>query len=122
MNLLLWGCENWSLQQDLLRRLEVFLHHSIQRILHISTTQVQEDRIRNNKIHRLFYDIPCVINMIAARQLGFLGKVVRGLTDAPACRMLTACANTNSSVDALISTTRTALCEISDFYLPESPK
>jgi hypothetical protein len=29
--------------------------------------------------------------MIAARQLGFLGKVVRGPHDAPACRMLTAC-------------------------------
>ncbi len=29
MNLLLWGCENWSLWQDLLWRLEVFLHCSI---------------------------------------------------------------------------------------------
>ncbi len=29
--------------------------------------------------------------MIAARQLGFLGKVVRGPHDAPARRMLTAC-------------------------------
>jgi hypothetical protein len=91
MNLLLWGCENWSLRKDLLRRLEVFLHRSIRRILHISITQVQEDRIRNDKIRRLFYDIPCVNNMIAARQLGFLGKVVRGPTDAPARRMLTAC-------------------------------
>ena len=91
MNLLLWGCENWSLRQDLLRRLEVFLHRSIRRILHISITQVQEERIRNDKIRRLFYEIPCVTNMIAARQLGFLGKVVRGPHDAPARRMLTAC-------------------------------
>jgi hypothetical protein len=29
--------------------------------------------------------------MIAARQLGFLGKVARGPHDALACRMLTAC-------------------------------
>ena len=29
VNLLLWGCENWSLRQDLLRQLEVFLHRSI---------------------------------------------------------------------------------------------
>ncbi len=29
--------------------------------------------------------------MITARQLGFLGKVVRGPTDAPARCMLTAC-------------------------------
>jgi len=26
MNLLLWGCETWSLQQSLLNNLEVFLH------------------------------------------------------------------------------------------------
>jgi hypothetical protein len=26
VNLLLWGCENWSLRQSLLRQLEVFLH------------------------------------------------------------------------------------------------
>ena len=26
MNLLLWGCETWSLQQSLLDKLEVFLH------------------------------------------------------------------------------------------------
>jgi len=66
MNFLLWGCEDWSLRQDLLRQLEVFLHRSIHRILHISITQVQEERIQNDKIRRLFYDIPCVINMIAA--------------------------------------------------------
>ncbi len=47
MNLLLWGCKNWSLQQALLRKLEVFLHYSIQRILHISIVQVQEHHIRN---------------------------------------------------------------------------
>ncbi len=91
MNLLLWGCENWSLQQDLLQQLEVFLHCSIRRILHISITQVQKKRIRNDKIRRLFYGIPCVINMIAAQQLGLLGKVVRGPHDTPARCMLTAC-------------------------------
>ena len=91
MNLLLWGCENWSLRQDLLRRLEVFLHRGIRRILHISITQVQEERIRNDKVRRQFYDIPCVTNMVAARQLKFLGKVVRGPHDTPARRMLTAC-------------------------------
>ena len=119
MNLLLWGCENWSLRQDLLRQLEVFLHRSIRKILHISITQVQEERIRNDKIRRLFYDIPCVTNMIAARQLGFLGKVVSGPRDTPACRMLT---DTNASVDVHIFTTRMSLCETSVFYLPESPK
>jgi hypothetical protein len=91
MNLFLWGCENRLLRQDLLQRLEVFLYQSIRRVLHISIVQVQEDYIRNEKIRQMFYDIPCVINMIAARQLSFLGKVVQGPHDSPACWMLTAC-------------------------------
>jgi len=91
VNLLLWGCETWSLRQTLLRRLEVFLHRNIRHILHISIIEVKDNHIRNEKIRRLFYDIPCIRNMIAARQLGFLGKVIRGPHDAPARRMLTAC-------------------------------
>ncbi len=91
MNLLLWGCKNWSLQQDLLRHLKIFLHRSVWRILHISITNVQEQHLQNEKIHRMFYNIPCVKNMITARQLGFLGKVVRGPIGHPAHRMLTAC-------------------------------
>jgi hypothetical protein len=91
VNILLWGCENWSLRQDLLRQLEVFLHSSIRRMFHIFIVQVQEDHIRNDKIQRMFYDIPCIIHMIVARQLGFLGKIVHGPHDSPACRMLTAC-------------------------------
>ena len=33
MNLLLWGCETWSLRQVLLNKLEVFLHRSVRRIM-----------------------------------------------------------------------------------------
>ena len=77
MNLLLWGCETWSLRQVLLNKVEVFLHRSIRRILGITITQVQEERIRNEHVRKLFYDIPRVRNMIAARQLGFIGKVMR---------------------------------------------
>ena len=91
MNLLLWGCENWSLRQDLLRHLEVFLHRSVRRILHISITDVQDQHIRNEKVRRMFYDIPCVKNMITTRQLGFLGKIIRGPIDRPARRLLTIC-------------------------------
>ena len=54
MNLLLWGCETWSLRQSLLNKLEVFLHRSIQRILAINMTCVKEERIRNTKIRNIF--------------------------------------------------------------------
>ncbi len=62
----------------------------MRRILHISITEVQERHIRNEKIRQMFYNIPCVGNMIADRRLGFIGKVVQGPHDSPARRMLTA--------------------------------
>ena len=43
MNLLLWGCKTWLLQQSLLNKLEVFLHRSIQCILAINMTCVKEE-------------------------------------------------------------------------------
>jgi hypothetical protein len=91
VNLLLWGCENWSLRQSLLRQLEVFLHRNIRWILNLLMSGVKEGRIRNKKVRQMFYDIPCIQNMIAARQLSFIGKVVQEPYDAPARRMLTAC-------------------------------
>ena len=91
LNLLLWGCETWSLRQVLLNKLEVFLHRNIRRILKVTITQVQEERIRNEHARKMFYDIPRVRNMIAARQMDFLGKVVRSSWLFPAKRMITAC-------------------------------
>ena len=81
MNLLLWGAETWSLRKSQLDQLEVFLHRSIQRILQILMTKVQEDRIWNKNIHKMFYSILCVRNMIAARQADFIGKMIRGPPD-----------------------------------------
>jgi len=91
MNLLLWGCETWSLRQVLLNKLEVFLHRNIRRILGISITQVQEERIRNDWVRKKFYDIPRVQNMVAARQMDFIGKVCRGKWNLPTKRLITAC-------------------------------
>jgi hypothetical protein len=46
MNLLLWGVETWSLRlrKSQLDQLEVFLHHSIRRILQISISAVKEEK------------------------------------------------------------------------------
>jgi hypothetical protein len=93
MNLLLWGCETWSLRQSLLDKLEVFLHKSIRRILKISMFQVKDEKIRNEQVRNTFYAMPCVKNTIAARQLDFIGKLIRGPHDQPARRMITSCCN-----------------------------
>ena len=94
MNLLIQGCETWSLRQVLLNKLKVFLHRNIPRILGVNMTQVQEDLIRNKYVHKTFYDIPRICNMIAARHMDFVGKVVQGDWSQPAKRMLVAsCSN-----------------------------
>ena len=91
MNLLLWGAETWSLRKSQLDKLEVFLHRSIQRILQISMSTVQEQCLRNGKVRVMFYSIPCVRNMIAARQMDFVGKMIRGPPDRPSRNMITTC-------------------------------
>ena len=91
MNLLLWGCETWSMRQALANKLEVFLHRNIRHILCVSITNVRENHIKNEHVRRMFYDIPRVSNMIAARQLDFIGKTIRGPLDRPAQQLITAC-------------------------------
>jgi hypothetical protein len=53
--------------------------------------KVHEEQIRNEHVRRMFYNIPHVSNMIAAHQLAYIGKTVRGPLDRPAQQMLTAC-------------------------------
>ena len=80
MNILQWGCETWSMRKTL--ALVVFLHQSIQQILLISMMRVKEEQIQNEHFWRMFYEIPQVGTMIAARQMDFIGKVI------PAVRLL----------------------------------
>jgi hypothetical protein len=91
MNLLLWGAETWSLRKSQLDQLEVFLHRSIQRILQISMSTVKEEKNRNKRVREMFYSIPCVQNMIAARQTDFIGKMMHGPPNRPSLNMITAC-------------------------------
>ena len=93
MNLLLWGAETWTLRKSQLDKLEVFLHRSIRRILQISMSTVREQRLNNDndKVRRMFYSIPCIRNMIIARQMDFDGKMIRGPPDRPSRNMITAC-------------------------------
>ena len=92
-NLLLRGCESWSLRPSMLNKLKVFLRWGIRPILAINMMRIKEGRIQNTKIRDKFYNIPDVKHMIAARQLDFIGKAVRCPGDRlPRC-MLTACCN-----------------------------
>ena len=77
MNLLTWGCESWALTKILIKKLEVFHMRSIRRILRIKWSDVMEDRIRNSKVRRMFYNINTVEIQMAKRRLTFIGRVVR---------------------------------------------
>ena len=108
MNLLLWGAETWSLRKLQLDKLEVFLHCSIRCILHILMTKVREQRLHNDKVQKMFYSIPCICNMIAARQMDFFGKMIRGPPDRPSCNMITACCDHKHCVGRPQTTEKTS--------------
>ena len=93
-NLLLWGCEIWALRQSLLKKIEVFLHFSIRRILGISMGNVRERHIKNSHICTMFYNIPCVSNQVAFRQLTYIGKILcREKSHVPTRFLTTWCDN-----------------------------
>ena len=72
-NLLLWGCEIWAIREATMKRLEVFLHRNIRKIIKIYIAQVIEERITNISIRERFFDIPTIRNQIAHQQLTFIG-------------------------------------------------
>ena len=74
--------------QSLLGKLEVFLHKSICCILKLSMFWVINKKLRNEQVRTSLFAMPCVKNMIAARQLDYSGKLIRGPHDQPARRRL----------------------------------
>ena len=76
LNLLTWGCESWSLIKIPIK-ISVFHMRRIRRMLRIKLSEVMEDRIRNFKVKRMFYNINTVEIQMAKRILTFIGRVVR---------------------------------------------
>ncbi len=88
-NQLLWGCKSWALRCSHITKLEVFWHRNIQRILRIGVGQVIEERITNERIKKIFFNVLTAENTTVVRQMNYLG--VRGPTNLPPRQMLTAC-------------------------------
>jgi hypothetical protein len=63
--------------------------------------QVKDKKIRNEEVRTTFYAMPCVKNMIAARQLDYIGKLIQGPHDQPARRMIMSCCNKTGQVGSL---------------------
>eukprot|EP00978_Attheya_sp_CCMP212_P018377 scaffold50201_cov50-Attheya_sp.AAC.7 len=76
INLVLWGVESGALTEASMKKLSVFHTRSIRTILQINMTEVQEKRIRNEKILEMI-NIPWMDRLVAKRQLRWLGNVSR---------------------------------------------
>ena len=57
--------------------LEVFLHQNVRRILQIKVRHGIEHQIKNEHVHKMFFNIPTIRNQIAFRQLTYIGKCFR---------------------------------------------
>ena len=76
INLCLWGVEAWALSEKDLRKLRVFHTRSIRSILKISIYEVKDNRIHNSDILNRI-NLPAMDNIIAKRQLRWIGKMAR---------------------------------------------
>ena len=73
INMLSRGCESWALWTSLLKKLIIFLHRSIQRILGISMTEVKYQHVVNETVRRNVFDILNIKEQIATQRLTFIG-------------------------------------------------
>jgi hypothetical protein len=84
INRLLWGCETWALKASNYKALDYagLLHTQIcTHDLGIRMLQVKGERITNKSVRERFFKLPNAESMIAARQLSYLGKMVRNHGD-----------------------------------------
>ncbi len=70
-NQLLWGCKSCALSRSHIAKLEVFWHRSIQRILWIGIGQVIKEGITNERIRKIFFNVPTAENTIVVRQMNY---------------------------------------------------
>jgi hypothetical protein len=76
INLVLWGAESWAISEKSMEKLSVFHTRSIRAILGINIYQVQEHHITNESILERI-NLPNMENLVAKRQLRWLGKIAR---------------------------------------------
>ena len=122
VNLLLWGCESWALRETRLSKLEVLFHRSIRRILGITITQVIDERITNESVRMRFCRIPSICNLLAKRQLTFIGKVVRNSPNQIPTRLLTAWCDHPRRQGRVLQMNKKNPCRNIQLIVPEAAK
>ena len=112
VNILLWGSKYWALKESNLDKLDAFLHKSIRRILRIPMSQGKDEKITNERVRKIFFNIPDLQSLIAIHQCRFIGRVIRGPNDNPPKILLTAWCNNKRVNGGQLTTNKKIYCEI----------
>jgi len=109
-NLLLWGCETWALRQS---------HIDIRNILGIRIQEVIDDHITNERVRRIFHDIPDAEALLTARSMSFLGKTIRAPNTHTPKPFITAWIRNARPKSGVLTTNKKALVRSINTLLPE---
>ena len=120
LNLLLRGCEAWALKQTAIDDINVFIHQSIRRIIGINMTQVKEEKISNEKLRVMFYNIPDAHRLITVKQLNFIRRIVRREDSFFPKQLLTAWVNHKRKVRGVLTTSKKSLVKALQLLIPST--
>jgi hypothetical protein len=77
-NVVLYGCETWSLTLREEHRLRVFENRVLRRIFGSKRDEVTGDwRKLHNEVLRILYSLPSIIRIITSRRMRWAGHVAR---------------------------------------------
>ena len=122
LNLLLWGCKIWAIQESLFKKLKVFFHRSRRKILGISITQVKDEHIKNESVRLFFCGIPLLWSQIAKIKLGFIGKVVRNHDSQIPTQLLTTWCDHPQKQGGLLQTNKGNITKNLQLIIPSTEK
>jgi hypothetical protein len=101
----------------------MLIHRTVRRILGIRMQQVKDERITNKKVREMFFNIPSAQEMVAARQLSYLGKMVRNHDEEHLpLKLLTAWVNNKRPTGGVLYTNKRSITTHLNLILPPIPE
>jgi len=81
-------------------------------------SQVEEEKITNEKVRKIFFNIPDLRSLIAIRQCRFIGRVIRGPNNNPPKLLLTAWCNNKRVNGGQLTTNKKSIVKSLQLLLP----
>ena len=111
INVLLWGCESWAINETSFDGMDIFLHYSTRQILGVKWSQMMDKHISNKQIRNKFYNIKDIRKMIPSRQLQFVGKVMRREDEFLPKQLMIGWVNNKRPIGRPTTTIKTSICQ-----------